>query len=152
MIHCLQKYLPLLYLLISTSVCAHHITINNARIHEGPPAQTILGGYMSINNQGADDEQIQSISSELFERIEIHKTIIQNGLAKMEMQKELTINKNAVLQLKPGGQHLMLINPLRRIKAGDSIILQFTLQDGSEFEAVFPVIKANSAEHHHSHH
>ena len=41
----------------------------------------------------------------------------------------------------PGGRHIMLMEPLRALKAGDKVRITFTLSDGTKVAADFAVLR-----------
>jgi copper(I)-binding protein len=59
----------------------------------------------------------------------------------MEQVPALTIEPNSQLALKPGGIHLMLMDPFEPTRPGDKIRITFELSDGSQQSPVFIVRK-----------
>ena len=142
----------LLAIFFSTHSYAHHLTVSNARIHEGPPSQKVLAAYLTLNNNSDSVVEVVTLESPLFERIEIHQTIIENDVAKMQQIDALIIEPHSMLELSPGAQHLMMISPTIRITAGTTVPVSFTLADGNRFELDIPVVKSHNDHTHHHHH
>jgi hypothetical protein len=59
--------------------------------------------------------------------VEVHQTVNDKGVMKMQPVAELPIDAGKTVELKPGSYHLMLMDLKRPLKAGESfpIILHF---------------------------
>ncbi len=126
-------------------------------IREAPPGMTMLGGYVTLHNTGRSAVQVVGAESAAFGSIELHKTEVVDGTAKMLRQDRLEIPAGGELALKPGGYHLMLMQPKRPLKAGDKVDITFKLGDKTTQSASFEVRKATGAAadgdaHQHHHH
>ena len=96
-------------------------SIEGAWVREAPPNATALAGYVTIKNNTAQTQILSSAKSEQFKMVEIHRTIVENGVAKMRRQKNLPIPASGSLKLEPGSYHLMLMKPKSAIKANDDV-------------------------------
>ena len=131
-------------LIISCSAQQNVITVENAWIREAPPNASAMAGYMTIHNPTTQDWVLIFAESEDFSTIEIHRTIVTNGVARMRHQAELPIAAGSSLGLKPGDLHFMLMGPKRPFKAnnGATISLHFKNADITEKIGVtFPIRK-----------
>lgn len=129
-----------------------HITINNVWISEAPPGVTTLAAYATINNGSNETKTLTSVTSPLFSSIEIHLSKIVDGIARMEKQTSLTINTDETIDLSPGGYHLMLFNPEKPLRSGNSATISFNFSDGTSLPVEAPVIKRQHDSHQHHHH
>jgi copper(I)-binding protein len=114
------------------------LVFENAWIAEAPPVSKVMVAYMTIKNQGPADIKIINASSETFSSIEFHETIHEEGMASMVRHESLSISANNQLDLKRGGPHLMLFNPVRPLKAGDTV--NITFQTGNNMTKTVPVV------------
>ncbi|MDH5471496.1 MAG: copper chaperone PCu(A)C [Gammaproteobacteria bacterium] len=128
--------------LISTSSYAHHLIVRNAWIPEAPPVTSVMAAFMSIENSSKRDIEIISISSRDFDRIEMHLSKEDNGIARMIPQATLTIPANGKLTLEHGSYHLMLYKPRRPLKDGDTSELVIKLDSGDSFKVEFTIEKS----------
>ncbi|MBA3581833.1 MAG: copper chaperone PCu(A)C [Gammaproteobacteria bacterium] len=103
----------------------------NPYVAEAPPNAKALAAYVQIKNLGNNDTALASVSSPDFEKVEIHSMSMENGVMHMAEQKNLSIPANSEVILKSGGLHIMLINPKRALKAGDSVEILFTEQNNT---------------------
>lgn len=142
-------------LIISFTAFAHKdggIVVKNAWVREAPPVSPVLAGYMVIENHTADTKDLVSVTSSAFQKIEIHQTIHKDGVASMKAQNKLSIAAEGKVELKPGGTHLMLINPAKRLKTGDSVSFTLKFANGSKTIISAPVKKAGATAAQHQHH
>lgn len=127
------------------------LRIENAWIAEAPPASTVMAGYMNIHNLARGEREIVAITSPDFAKVEIHRTVHENGLAKMQHQKSLVLEANAALSFEPGGYHLMLFKPTQRLRAGYRSSFNIKLWSGETLQ-VSAVVKKAGAQNQHQHH
>lgn len=151
----MHRLLTVIWLLF-WSTCApavETLEIRDAWIREAPPGVSPLAGYMEIRNTGEKTVTLESISSPAFERIELHQTSIENDRARMERKENLTVAAGQTLVLQPGGCHIMLFKPARRLQAGDTVTLTLGFKDRRSltFEAGVRRGINNDASHHQHH-
>ena len=144
----------LVFSLLVNAAIAGEIMIKDAWVREAPPNAKVLAAYMTIENHTSKEIVLTSATSPAFAKIEIHKTVHKGDMATMEEQKELPIGTHKVIKLEPGGLHLMLYNPNKPLKAGDSVSFTLKYADGSTSSVDAKVKKAtgSSGHHHHSEH
>ncbi len=84
------------------------------------------GAFVTITNDGRDADRLVSASSPAAKSVELHETVDDNGVMKMEPRPEgWEIPAGGTLELKPGGKHIMLIGLTAPLEAGKKI--QMTL-------------------------
>ena len=130
------------------------IVVKDAWVREAPPSAPVLAAYMTIENHTDKDKVLTGVTSSVFKKIEMHKTVNKDGMASMEQQNELPIAAESAVKLEPGGFHLMLFNPAKTLKAGDDISFTLKFANGSTSIVNATVKKAmgGSEHHHHSGH
>lgn len=117
------------------------LDITEARIKNLPPPVPVRAGYMSIKNLSARSVSIVAIHSDAFASVEIHRSVMQDGMMRMEPVDRLTIDPGASLQLAPGGLHLMMMHPAEATRPGDDIEIILQMDDGAEQRLLMKVIK-----------
>ncbi len=118
-------------LLILPGSAVAELDIHDAWIKNLPPAVPVRAGYMTIRNTQAHAVSIIAIRSDAFASVEIHRTIAQDGMMRMESVPTLVIEPDSSVQLAPGGLHLMMMNPAESTKPGDVLKIVIELDDGS---------------------
>ena len=120
------------------------ISIQNPWVRESPPNASAMAGYLTITNTTKQDRILTFAKSKQFNAVEIHRTIIKDGIAKMRRQDEITIPAGGSLELKPGDFHLMLMSPKQTFKMNDEIIVTLCIKLDNvieEIDVVMPVKK-----------
>ncbi|QMU61660.1 MAG: copper chaperone PCu(A)C [Gammaproteobacteria bacterium] len=118
-----------------------------AWVREAPPNAGAMAGYVTIKNNTDQDRILSFAKSNQFNAVEIHRTIVENGVAKMRRQEDLPILAGGSLILEPGSYHLMLMTPKSAFKANDEITVTVGLKlddNIQEVDIVMPVKKPNS--------
>lgn len=155
-----MRYLPrrllLLAWLFTAAVVADEtgLVVREAWIREAPPGASVLAGYLQLENRGSEALVLDALSSRDFGRIELHRTLVEQGLARMLPVGQLEIPAGESVILEPGGMHLMLFNPGRPLLAGDRVDFSIQLVNGAShaFEATVRRGVADEAhQHHHQH-
>jgi copper(I)-binding protein len=107
------------------------VHVMDAWIREAPPGVTALAGYATLHNMTKGPVSIVKVESPAFATVEMHRTEIRDGMARMVEQKRLDVPAGGERKLSPGGDHLMLLNPRGPLKAGDAVEWTLVLDDGS---------------------
>lgn len=86
-------------------------------------------GYGRIENHTDERLHLDGIDSPDFEAVTMHETRESEGRMQMRPVKDLAIRPGSALSLEPGGLHLMLTGPRRRLTPGDLVHLTITLNN-----------------------
>ena len=124
---------------------AGDITVSDPWIAEAPPVARVMAAYMTISNSGSTPVQLLSAASHAFEKIEIHQTAMHGGMAHMMAHATLPVEQASRVVLKPGGFHLMLIQPVQPLRAGDQVDLEL-LFDSGETVTVTATVRKQTAQ------
>ena len=82
------------------------VTFNDAWIRTPLPGQSVAAGYCDIANVGSQPAVVVGFSGSV--RVEMHETIHDGAMVRMQPLKSLTIGPKSTVSLAPGGKHLML--------------------------------------------
>lgn len=111
----------------------NNIEIVNPWVKEAPPGVPVLAGYLLIKNNSKSPISIVGSHSSFFKKVEIHKTeVSDDGMARMTKQTHVLVPPGGVQLFEPGGLHLMLMQPSRRVVEGDAIDVTFEFENGSK--------------------
>lgn len=120
-------------LLFFTGLLAHaddSLVVSDAIVMAAPPGVSVTAGFLSLDNRGDTAIVLKKVSAEGFDAVEIHKTQVQDGVARMLEQPSLTIAAHSQVLFEPGGFHLMLYQPSRPLRPGEQIPLQLYTSQG----------------------
>lgn len=106
------------------------LTVRDAWIREAPPGAQVLAGYAQIENVTDQADAIVAVSSDAFEKTEIHHSEVKDGVARMAQLKQFDLPAHQIVKLDPGGAHLMLFKPKLPLHAGQHVRLSFKLRSG----------------------
>ena len=141
-----MKYLLLLLALAATPAAAQ-IKVEEAWMRATPPGAKIAAGYLIVRNAGAADRLI-SVSSPAAERVETHITARDGDILRMREVKGYDVPAKGMLELKPGGSHLMFVNVKAPLKEGTSVPATLKFQRAGEVKLEFQVRPLAGGEHH----
>jgi copper(I)-binding protein len=130
------------------------IMIHDQWVREAPPNAKMLAGYFSIMNMSKQDRILIGASSPQFKKVELHRSIMEGGMAKMVAQKKVEIPAGQTVKFEPGSYHLMLMHPVKPLKAGDTVELTLKFSNGDTMKFNSTVKKGKGGgghEHMHMH-
>lgn len=103
--------------------------------------------FFVIKNNSDKDIAITSANSDIAEKNELHTHIKENQMLKMMKIEKLVVPAKSSLELKSGGDHVMLIGLKKELKAGDEINLELSFSDGDKKNIKVPVKDLASTMH-----
>jgi hypothetical protein len=106
------------------------LQVENARVREAPPNAHMMAAYMTLNNPGSSDMVLTQVDSPAFGHVMLHKSEVVDGVARMIHQDEIVIPAKGAVELEPGGLHLMMPAPEKRLVEGDRVDFILTLSNG----------------------
>jgi len=109
---------------------ASAVRVERARTGEPLPGVAMMAGYLTLTNAGTATIELRGASSDAFDRIEIHRTIVEDGQARMEPVDAIAIDPGERLRLEPGGLHLMMFRPQRVPQVGDTMSIVLHTDSG----------------------
>ncbi len=130
---------------IATCASAHDYTKGALKIghpwsRATPHGAQVAGGYLVIENKGADADRLVSATSEIAGRVELHEMAMQNGIMKMRpLARGLEIKPGATAKIEPGGFHVMFMNLKRPLKQGEKFKGTLVFEKAGPLEVEFDV-------------
>jgi periplasmic copper chaperone A len=86
------------------------------------PGAKVGAGYLKVANTGAAPDRLVSVETPAADRVEIHESLEENGVARMRPLKDgVALAAGADAELKPGGMHLMLMGLKQQLVAGQKV-------------------------------
>jgi copper(I)-binding protein len=136
-------WLALSLCLLSLSACARDCApqVRDGWVRMPPGDMPMMAGFGRIENRCTAPITVVGVSSPAFADTSLHETRIVEGVSRMRALPELRIAPDSVATLKPGGMHLMLMQPRAPLKAGSKVVVEFALKDGGTLRGEFVVRK-----------
>lgn len=146
----MKQFITVCLLAFSTlalsAFASDNLEVNDPWIREAPPNASIMAAYMVLQNESHHARTLNSISSPNFDRVEIHRTEMRDGMAHMTPVPQINISAQDKVAFAPGGLHVMLIGPKKTLKAGDKVQLTLHFKDNSTLDITAPVKKEQGME------
>ena len=117
------------------------LVVHGAWVREAPPNAQTIAGYAIFKNNGAKSVELVSLNSPDFERVEFHVTTLEKGMMRMKHLESVLLKPGEQMEFEPGGRHLMLTGPKRRLRVGDIVSIKIGIVDGRVIEIEMPVKK-----------
>ncbi len=86
------------------------------------PGMKMSAAYLSLTNNTGEAIRITGVESPQYESVQLHESILQDGVARMRAIPLLEIPARQTVTLQRGGKHLMLLRPTA---ASEAVTLQF---------------------------
>ena len=120
------KIINALFLTLTAFSVHAEVVIKDAWIRATVPQQMTTGAFFQI--QSNTDTRVVSVQTSAAGVAEIHEMKMENNIMKMRALDYLDLAAGKLVELKPGGYHLMLMDLKKQIKAGDIIPLTLILE------------------------
>lgn len=104
------------------------LEVTEAWARATPPGAKTGAAYISLRNNGAEDDALLAATSTAAGSVEIHETVEKDGVAKMRPLGEAPIPAGGMLEMKPGGTHLMLMELSAPLVEGSMVPLTLTFK------------------------
>jgi copper(I)-binding protein len=132
-----------LFLMAGTVLAAESLSVKDAWIREAPANANALGAFGAIENHTANARVLVAAQSAAAQKVQLHKSLMENGIHKMVPVDAIEVPANGEVKLQPGGLHIMLINPVKPVKAGDKVEITLEFKDGTKMPVKFEVRRAD---------
>ena len=103
------------------------------------------GGFLSIENRGADD-RLLSASAEVSKAVELHSMAMEGDVMHMREVDAVALPAGKAVELKPGGLHIMFVGLKAPFKEGDKFPLKLRFEKAGEV-TVTVTVEAAGASH-----
>ncbi len=97
-------------------------------------------GYFELDNHGAAPLMLTGASTPGCGSLTLHRTLNAGGTARMEAVKQVAVPAQGSVAFKPGGYHLMCMQPAQSLKPGGTAPVTLRFADGGSETAQFAVV------------
>ena len=119
---------------------ANGILVKDAWLRATPHGAPVAGGYATITNAASAPDRLVSASLSSAPKGEVHAMSMENGVMHMSrLDQGLDIAPGATVTLKPGGFHLMFLNPSAPLKEGETVKGTLTFAKAGVIPVTFAV-------------
>jgi len=129
------------------------LDVESAWIPLAPVGLKVHVGYMTIVNRAATDKHVLGADSPDYERVELHRSTIKDGVTSMEAVEEVRVPPHGRVEFAPTGLHFMLLGPKRPQALGARVPIVLLLSSGEKVDVSAIVRRRDDpAQGAHSHH
>ena len=97
-------------------------------------------GYFELDNHGLAPLLLTAASTPGCGSLTLHRTLSESGTSRMEAVKQVAVPAQGSVQFKPGGYHLMCMQPAQSLKPGGTAPVTLSFADGGSETAQFAVV------------
>lgn len=98
------------------------LTVTDVTVTRPLPGMSMSAGYFTIENHGSSLIVVTAIDSPQFARVDMHETVNENNVSRMQSIDALQIEPGKRIRFEPGGKHLML---MQADEIPDTVTLNF---------------------------
>lgn len=119
----------------------HAMMITDAWSRETTPAARVGGGYLTIANNGMDDDRLIAVTAPHAGKTEVHTMTMKDDVMVMRpLENGLVIAAGETVRLAPGGAHLMFMKLNQPHVAGEPFEATLTFETAGETTVIFDVL------------
>ncbi|HYH41548.1 MAG TPA: copper chaperone PCu(A)C [Burkholderiales bacterium] len=108
------------------AACADSVKIANAWVRPPVPGQKNASAYIELTSDR--DAALVAVGSPAAASAELHSMTMDGGVMRMRALPRLELPAGQTVKLAPGGNHIMLIDVTKPLKAGDTVPLVLSVQ------------------------
>jgi copper(I)-binding protein len=88
--------------------------------------------YVLIENRGPEADALLGASSDAAKTVELHETRQEGGVMRMRPLAAVEVPAGGRIEMKPGGQHIMLLGLTRDLRPGDKVTVRLRFEKAGE--------------------
>ncbi len=115
-------------LLAALPAFADGLTVTNAWSRTTPPGVTVGVVYFALKNDTGKSDRLLKISSPIAAKVQVHRTEIQDGMARMREVAVLHVDANQSVEFAPNGMHVMLMGLKKPLVEGQKFQLDLLFE------------------------
>ena len=112
-----------------------------------PPGAAVAGGYVTITNRGERGARLVGGEAAFAGRVEIHEMTMADGVMRMRpLADGLVVPPGESVPLEPGGYHVMFMEVVEPLVAGETVRATLTFADAGAIALPFKVAPMGASE------
>ena len=116
------------------------VRVEHAWTRAVPAVAPVAGGFFTVVNDSDRDDRLLRIETDAAQRVEIHQMRNDGGVMRMRaLPGGVAVPAHGRVEFKPGGYHLMLIQPTRALTEGVRFDATLVFQHAGRVKASFDV-------------
>lgn len=117
------------------------ITVSGQWARTSPMATDMGAAYMTIEASALDELIGATVDMSVAMMAEVHETVTENGVSKMQEVQRIEVTRDAPIEMKPGGYHIMLMGLKKPLVTGDTISVTLKFSKSGQVTVDVPVLE-----------
>lgn len=122
----MKTVMIILALCAATPLFAQEVSVKDAWIRGTVQGQSATGAFMELT--GKSNARLVGVASPAAKTAEVHSMTMEKGVMKMFPVDGIDLPAGKPVKLAPGGYHVMLVDLLKPLNAGDRVPLKLTFE------------------------
>ena len=132
---------PVKYLLLSLLGMSLHVSaqtvVDDAWVRATVAGQPSTGAFMHITS--STDSKLVEVRSPVARTVQIHESKMQNDVMSMQPVAAVALPAGKSVAIEPEGYHVMLIDLMNQVKAGDQVPLTLIVENSKGVKELIEV-------------
>jgi copper(I)-binding protein len=120
---------------------AGELSVTNAWSRATPPGVTVGVAYFTLENDTGKPDRLLKISSPVASKLQVHRTEVLDGIARMREVSVLHVDAGQVLEFAPNGMHVMLTGLKQPLVEGKTFEIEMLFELAGPRKVRVPVRK-----------
>ena len=117
------------------------ISVENAWARATPKGAKVAAGYLTIKNDGEEQDRLVAAEAAFAGKAEIHLMRMNDGVMQMRPVSDgIAIPPGGTLKLEPGGYHLMFMKLAAPLNEGDAVSGALVFEHAGKVPVTFQVL------------
>ena len=121
------------------------VTVEHTWARATPGGATVGAAFFEIKTDAKTADRLVAVATPVAGRAEVHTHIMDGDVMKMRRVDAVDIAAGGTRLLKPGGDHVMLLDLKQPLKVGDHIKMTLTFEKAGAFDVEATVVAAGAA-------
>ena len=96
--------------------------------------------YFVVENGSSEPDRLLEVRSGVARRVELHRSVVEEGMARMRPADSVVVEAGDRTVLEPGGLHVMLIDVDQGLAEGDTIDLTLSFENAGDQQVTADVV------------
>lgn len=130
-------WVPALLLTAALAQAQAQVVVANAWVRATVPQQKSTGAFLQIKSP--TDVKLISVSTPSAGVAEVHEMAMDGDVMRMRPVASLAVPAGKLVELKPGGYHVMLMDLKGPLKTGDAVVLTLVFEGADKSRSTVSV-------------
>jgi copper(I)-binding protein len=122
-----RRLVPIIFFALFSMNSFAEVIVKDAWVRATAPGQKVAAAYMQLTS--STDVKLIELHSTIASTVAVHEMTMTGDVMKMRQLKSLDLPAGKLVELRPGGYHIMLMDLSQQVKEGDQVALSLIFLD-----------------------